>query len=152
VSRDEHEILGAIASHSIITRILNEVYDGDIDKIVRMRSIILEEIISHLGKYKSTSLESKIIAAADGTDMTKGRARIPYKIAKPDIHTFSAMAIEKVEITKGKKKPVKILVEMENTAGIFQVEEQLLQKIKDVDFEKYVEITAKLRDGHEIKY
>src|SRR6266852_3849774 len=32
---------------------------------------------------------SKDHRTADGTDMTKGRARIPAKTSKPDIHQFS---------------------------------------------------------------
>ncbi|MDI6825608.1 MAG: HD domain-containing protein [Candidatus Aenigmarchaeota archaeon] len=153
VSRDDHEILGVILARSIITRMLRRADpDADIAKIARIRAIIIEEILCHLGKYRSTCLESKIVATADGTDMTKGRARIPYKLAKPDIHKFSALAIEKVSICEGKKKPVRIVVEMNDTTGIFQVEEQLLQKIRDVGFRDYVEIVAKVKGRKEIEY
>jgi hypothetical protein len=153
VSRDDHEILGVTLARSIITRILRRADpDASIGKITRMRSIIIEEILCHLGKYRSTSLESKIVATADGTDMTKGRARIPYRLAKPDIHKFSALAIEKVTVMEGEKKPVRIIVEMEDTTGIFQVEEQVLQKIRDVDFKDYVEILVKIKGRKEIMY
>jgi hypothetical protein len=153
ISRDDHEILGAILTHSIITRILKSAdSNANIGKIVRMRSIIIEEILCHLGKYRSTSLESKIVATADGTDMTKGRARIPYRLSKPDIHKFSALAIENVSICEGKKKPVRIIVEMNDTTGIFQVEEQLLQKTRDVDFRDYVEVIARIKGRKEIEY
>jgi len=153
VSRDDHEILGVILAHSIITRIIRMTDPAaSMEKIVRMRSIIIEEILCHLGKYKSTSLESKIVATADGTDMTKGRARIPYKISKPDIHKFSALAIEDVSIYEGKKKPVRIVVEMNDTTGIFQVEEQLLQKSTDADFRDYIEVIVKIKGRKEIEY
>jgi hypothetical protein len=153
VSRDDHEIIGVILARSIITRILRRADpDANIGKIARMRSIIIEEIICHLGKYRSTCLESKIVATADGTDMTKGRARIPYKLAKPDIHKFSALAIENVYVSEGKKKPVRIIVEMNDTTGIFQVEEQLIQKTTDVDFRDYIEIIARVKGRKEIEY
>jgi len=153
VSRDDHEIIGVILAHDIITRILRRADpNATIGKIARMRSIIIEEILCHLGKYRSTSLESKIVATADGTDMTKGRARIPYKLAKPDIHKFSALAIENVFICEGKKKPVRIIVKMNDTTGIFQIEEQLLQKTSDVDFRDYIEVIARIKGRKEIEY
>jgi metal-dependent HD superfamily phosphatase/phosphodiesterase len=153
ISRDDHEILGVILAHSIITRILRTVDpNANLGKIARMRSIIFEEILCHLGKYRSTSLESKIVATADGTDMTKGRARIPYKLSKPDIHKFSALAIESVSVIEGKDKPVRIVVEMNDTTGIFQIEEQILQKIRDVNFKDYIEVIVRIKGRKEIKY
>jgi hypothetical protein len=153
ISRDDHEILGVILARSIITRMLRRADpDANMGKITRMRSIIFEEILCHLGKYRSTSLESKIVATADGTDMTKGRARIPYKLSKPDIHKFSALAIENVSICEGKKKPVRIVVEMNDTTGIFQVEEQLLQKTTYVDFRDYIEVIVRIKGRKEIEY
>ncbi len=153
ISRDDHEILSVILAHSIITRMLQRADpNANTGKIAMMRSIIFEEILCHLGKYRSTSLESKIVATADGTDMTKGRARIPYKIFKPDIHKFSALAIEDVSIYEGKKKPVRIIVEMNDTTGVFQVEEQLLQKTTDVDFRDYIEVIVRIKGRKEIEY
>jgi metal-dependent HD superfamily phosphatase/phosphodiesterase len=151
VSRKSHDIIGAILAKDIVTRVLNNIYN-DIGKIARIRSLIFECILCHLGEYTSTSLESKIIATADGTDMTKGRARIPYKISKPDIHKFSALSIENVEIKEGVKKPIRIIAEMNDTTGIFQIEAQLMQKIRDVGFSDYVEIVAKIKDGREFSY
>lgn len=152
MSRKSHDILGVIMSKEIVIRLLGELYDKELGKAARLRAIVLECILCHLGAYTSTSLESKIIATSDGTDMTKGRARVPYKLSKPDIHKFSALSIENVEITGGKKKPIKIIVEMNDTTGIFQIEAQLMQKIRDVGFADFVEIVAKIKDGREFSY
>src|SRR5437016_3710482 len=152
ISRESHDILGVIVGRHIIFRLLDEIYEKDIQKISFLESIVMEEILCHLGGYKATSVEAKVVATSDGTDMTKGRARIPYKIAHPDIHQFSALAVEKVSILPGKKKPVIIFIEMNDTAGIFQVEHQLLQKINDVGAQEFVEILVKLQDGREVSY
>ena len=77
---------------------------------------------------------------------------IEAQVGHPDIHQFSALAVEKVSILPGTKKPVKIFVEMNDTAGIFQVEHQLLQKITDVGATDLVEIHVKFQDGREVKY
>src|SRR5881296_3632002 len=146
ISRDSHDLLGVILARDILARILPNRID-DTEKIARITPIILEEILCHLGHYRATSLEAKIVATSDGTDMTKGRARIPAKTSKPDIHQFSALAVEHVEITKGDKKPIRIKIEMNDTAGVFQIEHQLVQKITDVGFDDHVEIVGTIKDG-----
>ncbi len=151
ISRDSHDVLGVILAKDILARILPDHTDDTV-KIARMTPTILEEILCHLGHYRATSLEAKIIATADGTDMTKGRARIPAKTSKPDIHQFSALAIEHVEIIKGQKKPIRIKIEMNDTAGVFQIEHQLVQKISDVGFDDHVEIVGTIRDGPTVTY
>jgi metal-dependent HD superfamily phosphatase/phosphodiesterase len=87
---------------------------------------------------------------ADGTDMAEGRARIPYKTGKVDIHSLSALAIERVEITEGTEKPVRLMVHMDNVAGVFQAEEVLGRKIRTSGIQGLVEVTA-LENGREIK-
>ena len=65
-------------------------------------------------------MEVGISKVADGTDMAERRARIPYQIGKVDIHSLSTLVIEKLEIMKGKKKPVDIKVTMNNPAESFR--------------------------------
>jgi hypothetical protein len=79
---------------------------------------------------------------ADGTDMAEGRARIPYKTGKVDIHSLSALSITKVEIERGDQKPVQILVSMTNPAGVFQIEQVLERKIKTSGIQDLVEVIA----------
>lgn len=150
VSRDSHEIIGAILSLPIIKRILKEFYPAS--KLSKISCFIIEAIISHMGNFESTSLEARIVGVADGTDITKGRARIPFHIGKKDIHKFSALAIDKVEIRKGEKKPIRIEVFMENPAGIFQTEEIMLKKIRDAKLEDYVEVVANIKGESELRY
>ncbi len=87
---------------------------------------------------------------ADGTDMAGGRARIPYKTGKVDIHSLSALSITKVEIEGGDRKPVQILVSMNNPAGVFQIEQVLERKIKTSGIQDLVEVIA-LEKGIQIR-
>jgi metal-dependent HD superfamily phosphatase/phosphodiesterase len=54
------------------------------------------------------------------------------------------MAIEKVEILEGEKKPIKIIIVMSNPAGIFQVDELLKKKIKTSGIDTMIEVEARL--------
>ena len=52
------------------------------------------------------------------------------------------MAIDEVHIAAGKQHPVEITVVMNNSAGIFQIEETLTRKIVKGPLSKYVTVTA----------
>jgi len=66
---------------------------------------------------------------SDALDMEKGRARIPFASGSVNIHSVSALAIDKVKVMKGKERPVLIEIDMNNSAGIFQIDELLKDKI-----------------------
>jgi metal-dependent HD superfamily phosphatase/phosphodiesterase len=79
---------------------------------------------------------------ADGTNMTKGRGRMPFEMGNVNINCVSAMSIEEVKIEKGIDKPVSIRINMTNSTGIYQVEEILHKKLVSGIADKYIEITA----------
>jgi metal-dependent HD superfamily phosphatase/phosphodiesterase len=56
------------------------------------------------------------------------------------IHTIGGVSIERVVLEKGRKKPIRIRVDMVNSAGIFPVEEYLLPKINAGDLAQYCEL------------
>lgn len=141
--REGHELIGMIISRDSVISILSKIYK-DKYKVARMASIVSECILCHMGTNKATSWEAKIVETADGTDASKGRARVPFHIAKPDIHKFSALAIERVNILKGEKKPIRFEIIMDNPAGVFQAEAIMLKKTVDAGMDKYVEIVAKI--------
>ncbi len=144
LARDQHELYGTIVTRQAVEQILSTVYH-DSYKVARMASLVSESILCHMGTHQATSLEAKIVEIADGTDVTKGRARIPFHIGQGDIHKFSALAIENVKIEKGTKKPLRFEIEMDNPAGIFQAEEIMAKKTKDAMMDKYVEIVAYIK-------
>jgi metal-dependent HD superfamily phosphatase/phosphodiesterase len=148
ISRENHELLGVVLAKPIVERMLREIKIENF----KIEGTILEEILCHMGNYASSSLEAKIVACADGSDMTKGRARIPYQLGKADIHSFSAMAIDEVNIKAGETKPVRIEIKMSDTAGIFQIEEILNKKIEKLGFQNYVEVIANIKDEKIVKY
>ena len=156
VSRQNHEIMSITLGTPIIRRILQKYYPEDTQKQVIMRSMIYEGIVGHMATQTIHSLEAGLVLIGDGCDMEKGRARITTMLSnKPkvgDIHKYSANAIEKVNITAGVKKPIQILVEMNQSVGFFQVEEVLFTKIASSPVKKYIELYAKLRDKEKLKY
>jgi metal-dependent HD superfamily phosphatase/phosphodiesterase len=76
--------------------------------------------------------------------MEAGRARIPFKAGKVDIHSISALSIEKVDIIEGEEKPINIKISMSDTAGIFQIDELLKPRIEKSGLQKYFHVIAEV--------
>ena len=150
VHRDLHHVHGCIIAAPILDRLLSKIYPKNKDLTLRLKSEILHCIFSHDENVRCLSIEAGSVKVADGTDMAEGRARIPYKMGGVDIHSLSALAIRKVEIVEGENRPIKILVNMDNPAGVFQIEEVLGRKIASSGIEKWVEVVA-IEKGKEIK-
>ena len=69
--------------------------------------------------------------------------------ARMGIHSISAAAIDEVEISAGDERPVRIEIEMNNSAGIFQVDDLLATKLSGTPLEGKVEVVAGRGRGRE---
>jgi hypothetical protein len=156
IGRKGHELYSGIIAYSLINKILSALLpdDSDVMRHTIIRSIALEGIFGHMATNPIHSIEAGIILIADGCDMTKGRARIPLEIpSKPtegDIHKYSANSIEKVRITTGDERPLRIEVHMNAEVGFFQVEEVLIPKIQSSPAKSLLELYAGV-EGEEMK-
>ena len=150
MGRQNHEQHSTILAYPIIDKILREVYENNLHRIVVTRAVALEGIAGHMGTLSISSIEAGIIQIADGSDMTKGRARIPIAMAHPPrvghIHQYSANTIEDVFIKAGNEKPIRIDINMSNEAGLFQVEEVLMHKIAGSTAKQFVELYATVQN------
>ena len=130
VARTNHDMFTVVLSIPILDRILAKVYPNDKHRQVHVRGHVLHAIYTHDMAAPPITVEAGIVGVADALDMTKGRARIPFEAGSVNIHSASAMAIEKVNIKRGEKKTVRIEVVMNNATGIFQIQELLEKKIR----------------------
>ncbi len=150
IHRKDHHVNGCIVAAPILTRLLGTVYGDGSEQAIKMRQEVLQSIFAHEDEIKCLSVEAGVSKIADGCDMAEGRARIPYKLGKVDIHSLSALSITKVEVEPGEEKPLRITVHMNNSAGVFQIEEVLMKKIETSGLMDNTEVLA-LERGREIK-
>jgi metal-dependent HD superfamily phosphatase/phosphodiesterase len=149
IHRQGHEILSTLFASSFIDYLIRDIYKNEEERTI-IKYETLQTIYSHRSGIKPLTIEAGIVKVADALDMEKGRARIPYQIGMINIHSVSALAIEKVKILEGKEKPLKIIILMSNPAGIFQVDELLKEKIINSGIEKMLEIEARItKEGKE---
>jgi len=141
VHRQDHAHWGPYLAIPILDRLLPEIYE-DLEQRVELRSFILHGIHCHSQKPMPLTIEAGLVAAADGTDLTKGRGRVAFDLGNIDIHTVSALSIEEVLIAEGKDVPIEIVVLMCNSAGIFQVQETLTEKVINGPLDGRISIIA----------
>jgi metal-dependent HD superfamily phosphatase/phosphodiesterase len=156
IGRQDHEIHSAYLSYPIMDKLLAQVYAGNLQSRVIVRTMAIECISGHMGNRAIYSLEAGIVQVADGCDMTKGRARIPIAINDTPraghIHQYSASSIEEVKIQSGAEKPIRIDVSMSSDVGLFQVEEVLLTKIAASTAKPFIELYAQVLNGVSRRY
>jgi metal-dependent HD superfamily phosphatase/phosphodiesterase len=141
VHRENHNTSSVYLAIPLLNRLLPKIYKEE-EIMYEMRGHILSSIYSHEAEVKDLTEEATLIGIADGTDMTKGRGRLGFDRGNVNIHTVSALSIEKVEIKQGADTPVRILIHMNNSAGIFQIQETLGKKIIGSPLEEQVEVVA----------
>jgi len=144
ISRDDHENLAIIIALPLLNGLLKGVYGNETRTIVI--SEVCHAIKSHEYSSNPLTLEAGIVKIADALDMEEGRARIPFLKGSVSIHSISALSIKKVRIREGKddEKLIVIEIEMMNSAGIFQIDDLLEEKLKHSGLEDYVSIYAKV--------
>ena len=150
VHRVDHIMHSCYLSAPILERLYSVVYPQSPELVLKLKCETLHAIYAHEEPVQALSIEAGAAKVADGTDMAEGRARIPYKGGKVDMHSISATAIKRVDIERGREKPVSIKIYMDNPAGVFQIEEVIGRKLETSGVANLVELVA-IENGREIK-
>ncbi|MGB9834408.1 MAG: HD domain-containing protein [bacterium] len=141
VHREWHNLHSVILATPLLDRLLPEIYP-DLEKRTEIRGFILNAIYAHDFEVSDLTKEAALIGIGDATDMTKGRGRMAFELGNVNIHCVSALGIEEVLIAEGQEKPIEIMIQMSNSAGIFQVQETLGKKVVTSPLKDYVSVIA----------
>jgi metal-dependent HD superfamily phosphatase/phosphodiesterase len=147
VHREDHEDFSLFLAEPKLQELLEGVYEEPERTVIA--SEVLQAITSHRGDGHPLTVESGIVRVADALDMAKGRSRIPFEHGRVSIHSLSAAAIESVHITDGERSPILIEIAMNNSSGVYQVDELLKAKLRGSGLEPYVEVVARIEAGAE---
>ncbi|MFO8035758.1 MAG: HD domain-containing protein [Anaerolineales bacterium] len=139
INRTQHEEFSLFLTNTLLRETLD--FLPTIERTIVIAET-LHAIISHRSDGRPLTLEAGIVRVADALDMSKGRSRIPYEAGEVNIHSVSAAAIDNIEIEEGEKKPIQINILMNNSAGLFQVDELLKNKILGSGLEPYIDVNA----------
>ncbi|MGD2045197.1 MAG: HD domain-containing protein [Gemmatimonadota bacterium] len=142
IHRADHESYSLFIADQKLREILPEIYPPRVATVVRAE--VQHAIISHRSGGKPLTLEAGIVRIADALDMAKGRSRIPFEAGSLSIHSVSAAAVDSVSIERGETKPIAVVIEISNSAGLFQLDQLLLSKLQGSGMEKHLEIRVKV--------
>ena len=142
IHRANHEEMSLFLAADRLPGLLEGLYDEPERTIVTAE--VLQTIISHRSDGQPLSVEAGIVRVADALDMAKGRSRIPFETGRVSIHSLSAAAIEEVVIRPGAEGKVEVEIEMNNSAGLFQVDNLLRSKLRGSGLEQHIDVAATL--------
>mgnify|MGYP005846540763 CR=1 FL=1 len=140
IHREDHEQLSVILAAPLARRLLFDLYSEPTRTIMVVET--LHAIAAHHWDVPTLTMEAGVVKVADALDIAKGRSRIPFEAGKLNIHSVSAAAIDSVTIGKGEVRPIKIAVNMNNPAGVYQLDELLKRKLMNSSIGPYVEVSA----------
>jgi metal-dependent HD superfamily phosphatase/phosphodiesterase len=143
IHRADHEAYSLFLAHGALERLLDGIYNEPARSVVT--SEILHAIIGHRRRGNPYTLEAGVVRVADALDMAQGRSRLPIEAGQEGIHSISAAAIDEIRISAGEELPVRIEIEMNNSAGIFQVDDLLATKLRGTPLEGRVEVVAEVQ-------
>src|SRR3954452_19226370 len=142
IHRTDHESYSLFLATGTLERLLADSYRQPERAIVTAE--ILHAIIGHLRRGEPYTLEAGVVRVADALDMAQGRTRLPIEARPQGTPSISAAAVDEVRIEAGKTRPLRIEIQLNNSAGIFQVDDLLATKIRDTPLEGKVEVIAQV--------
>ena len=140
IHRQGHEEFSLFLADRKTRELLEGLYP--IPERTVMVSETLQAIISHRAGGVPLTVESGVVRVADALDMSHGRSRIPFEQGRVSIHSLSAAAIESVRLKQGTERPILIEIEMNNSSGVFQVDELLKSKLRGSGLEHHIGVVA----------
>jgi hypothetical protein len=147
IHRTDHEAYSLFLAADKLSTLLERCYDEPERSLIAAEA--MHAIIAHRRRGDPLTIEAGIVRVADALDMAQGRSRIPFESGRPNIHSLSAAAIEGVRIEPGDDKAVRIEIDMNNSAGVFQIDELLATKLRGSGLEEQIEVVAQIEAEHE---
>jgi metal-dependent HD superfamily phosphatase/phosphodiesterase len=142
IHRDRHEDWSLFMAEPKMRELLAGIYDEPELTVIACEA--LQAITTHREGGRPLTVEAGTVRVADALDMAKGRSRIPFERGRVSIHSLSAAAIDSVQIRDGENRPVLIEIKMNNSSGLYQVDELLKAKLRGTGLEPYVEVVARI--------
>jgi metal-dependent HD superfamily phosphatase/phosphodiesterase len=142
VHREDHERYSLTLAAPKARELLTGIYEEPARTV--MVSEVLHAVIAHRWDIRCHTIEAGVLKVADALDLAQGRSRIPFEAGQTNIHSVSAMAIDSVTLEKGETVPIRVVVTMNNSAGVFQVDELLKRKLRNSTIAPYVQVVARI--------
>jgi uncharacterized protein len=147
IHRTDHEQYSLFLAADRLPGLLEGIYDEP--ELTVVVSEAQHAVIGHRRQGEPLTAEAGIVRVADALDMASGRSRVPFETRRPNIHSISAAAIDAVGIEPGEARSVRVEIQMNNSAGLFQVDELLATKLRGSGIEEHVEVVARIDAEHE---
>jgi metal-dependent HD superfamily phosphatase/phosphodiesterase len=143
IHRTDHEAYSLFLVAGRLDALLGDVYDEPERTVVGAET--MHAIIGHRRSGDPYTLEAGVVRVADALDMAQGRSRVPVEAGRVGIHSLSAAAVDEVRIGAGEERAIRVEVELNNSAGVFQVDDLLATKLRGTPLESHVEVIAHVK-------
>ena len=144
IHRADHEAYSLFLAERKLRELLADVYKDPAERAVVIAES-LHAIIGHRRRGEPYTVEAGVVRVADALDMAHGRSRLPVEAGQIG-HPRDLGRGDRLGLDLGREeRPVRIEIAMNNSAGIFQVDDLLATKLRGTPLEPNVEVVARSR-------
>ena len=147
IHRTDHEEFSLFLAADRLPLLLEEIYDEPERTVVMAEA--LHAVIGHRRRGDPFTIEAGVVQGGRRARHGLGRSRVPFETRRPNIHSLSAAAIDAVTIEPGRGPRGAIEIAMNNSSGLFQVDELLATKLRGSGIEEHLEVVASIEAEHE---
>src|SRR4029078_5392147 len=127
IHRTDHEAFSLFLAADLLPSLLEKVYEEPERTVIT--SEILHAIIGHRKDGRPLTFEAGVVRVADALDMEHGRSRVNVETSPANSLSLCGGAIGEVRMVPGVYRAVRVEIQMNNSAGVFQVDSLLANKL-----------------------
>ena len=148
IHRVEHETFSLFLAADLLDDLLENVYE-DPERTV-IASEILHAIIGHRKDGRPLTFEAGVVRVADALDMEHGRSRVNVRDVAGE-HPLAVGAPRSTRSGSSRARSARSASrsQMNNSAGVFQVDSLLANKLRGSGLEEHIEVVARIDAEHE---
>jgi uncharacterized protein len=147
IHRIDHESYSLFLANEHLGTLLDGVYEEPERTVIASEA--LHAVIGHRKGGNPLTLEAGVVRVADALDMEHGRSRVAMETQLPNIHSLSAAAVDEVRIVAGEQRTIRVEIDLNNSSGVFQLDELLASKLRGSGLEDHIEVVARIDAEHE---
>jgi uncharacterized protein len=147
IHRIDHEAYSLFLANDHLPRLLEGIYEEPERTVIASEA--MHAVIGHRKGGNPLTLEAGVVRVADALDMEHGRSRVAMETQLPNIHALSAAAVGEVRIVEGEQRTIRVEIDLNNSAGVFQLDELLASKLRGSGLEDHIEVVARIDAEHE---
>jgi uncharacterized protein len=147
IHRTDHEGFSLFLARPKLKELLADIYDTRTVAVIQ--SEVLHAIIAHRSGGRPLTVEAGIVGSPTRSTWRRADRASRSPTARPASTPSPRRRSRRSTSRRGAEKPVRLRIEMSNSAGVFQLDQLFREKLAGSGLEPYIELEARIEGEQE---